>query len=59
MIFYCSYKWIILACLLVSFQGKFKKNIEKNVIHKTIFEKKIKNYQKKNNFFFINLKKIQ
>ncbi|QFQ31833.1 N-acetylmuramoyl-L-alanine amidase [Buchnera aphidicola] len=49
MIFYCSYKWIILAFLLIIFQTKFKKNIEKKNINKIIFVKKINHYQKKKN----------
>ncbi|QIQ41561.1 MAG: N-acetylmuramoyl-L-alanine amidase [Buchnera aphidicola (Aphis urticata)] len=47
MIFYCSYKWIILAFLLISFQIKFKKHIEKKNVNKIIFIKNINHYQKK------------
>ena len=51
MIFYYSYKWIIIAFLLISFESKCEKKIEKKDIDKIIFIKKINNHQKKNNFF--------
>lgn len=50
MLFYYSYKWIVLAFLLISFQVTCKKNIEKKNINQTIFVKKINYYQKKNIF---------
>lgn len=49
MIFYCSFKWIILAFLLIISQIKFKKNIEKKNINQIIFAKEINHYQKKKN----------
>ena len=42
---------IIIAFLLISFESKCEKKIEKKDIDKIIFIKKINNHQKKNNFF--------